>query len=292
MLEQGERTFYSNGLKLWYKVSGSGPVCVMPTPGWGVSSDIYFLTLTRLEDHLTVVYLDTRGSGRSEKPPTANDYTYDLFASDLEALRRHLGQERILVMGHSQAGIHAMNYALRHPEACAGLILIDTLPAFDEHYHGDVQGNIMARKNEPWFEEAFAAISSEEQPQSDEEFGQYCMAIMPFYLVEQGITNRYAEAFEATTFSVAASKGQEAVQLEIDLLPDLAKITVPTLLAVGSEDFVCSPLQSERIHLRVKNSKLLVIQNAGHFPWLERPEQFFPRLRAGLQALSLVKDIQ
>lgn len=289
MLEQGEYTFQANGLTLWFKVSGSGPVCVMPTPGWGVSSDIYFHTLTRLEDHLTMVYLDTRGTGRSEKPATANDYAYELFAADLDALRKHIGQERILVMGHSQAGIHAMTYALSYPEDCAGLILFDALAAFDEHYHEDVQRNMMARQNEPWFEQAFAEINSGDDPQTDEEFGRYCMSIMPFYLVDQEIATRYAAAFEATTFSVAAQKGQEAIQLDVNLLPELHKINVPTLLVVGSEDFVCSPLQSERIHFRIKNSKLIVIQNAGHFPWLERPEQFFSRLQAGLTALDLAK---
>ncbi len=32
----------------------------------------------------------------------------------------------------------------------------------------------------------------------------------------------------------------------------------------------------------------MVIPQAGHFPWLEQPEQFFPRLKAGLQALGLL----
>lgn len=288
MIEAGEYTFSANGLKLWYKVSGTGPACVMPTPGWGVSSDIYFQTLTKLEDHLTMVYLDTRGTGRSEKPATANEYTYELFAADLDALRQHLGQEKILVMGHSQAGIHAMHYALRYSERCASLILLDALPAFDDHYHEDVQGNIMARQNEPWFEAAFALIGGEDKPQNDEEFRQYCMSIMPFYVVDQGIADRYASAFQATTFSMAASRGQEAVQMEINLLPDLHRIAAPTLLVVGSEDFICSPLQSERIHFRIRDSKLVVIQNAGHFPWLERSEQFFARVQAGLAALGLV----
>lgn len=291
MLEEGEHTFSANGLRLWYKVSGSGSLCVLPTPGWGVSSDLYFHTLTGLEDLLTMVYLDTRGTGRSERPPTPNHYTYELFAADLEALREHLGQERILVMGHSQAGVHAIQYALRYPQRCAGLILLDALPAIDEHYHEDMQRNMMARQNEPWFEEAFAAITGQDAPQSDEEFRQYAMAILPFYLVDQGMADRYATAFEATTFSVAAMRGQEAVQLEVNLLPDLHKIAVPTLLVVGSDDFLCSPLQSERIHFRIQNSKLIVIQESGHFPWLEQPERFFPRVRGGLRALGLVEDL-
>ena len=154
-----------------------------------------------------------------------------------------------------------------------------------------MQANMMARQNEPWFEEAFAAFTSEDKPQSDEEFGQYVMAIMPFYLVDQRVVDRYAGAFQATTFSLAASTGQESVQLDVNLLPDLHRIAVPTLLVVGSEDFLCSPLQSERIHFEIRNSKLVVIQKSGHFAWLEQPEQFFPRVKAGLRALGLIEAV-
>ena len=150
--------------------------------------------------------------------------------------------------------------------------------------------NMMARREEPWFDQTYAAITTEHEPDNDEEFGRYCMSIMPFYLVDQGVADRYAEAFKATTFSIAARKGQEAVQLEINLLPELHKIVAPTLLVVGSEDFICSPLQSKRIHFKTNNSKLIVIQQAGHFPWLERPEQFFPRIQAGLQVLGMLED--
>ena len=50
VLANGEFTQELNGLKLWYRVSGSGPVCLMPpTPAWGPSSDLYFRTLQSLE---------------------------------------------------------------------------------------------------------------------------------------------------------------------------------------------------------------------------------------------------
>ncbi len=62
----GEFTVRLNGLNLWHKVCGVGPVCLLPTPGWGPSSDLYYHTLGRLETLFTVVYLDTRGTGRSE----------------------------------------------------------------------------------------------------------------------------------------------------------------------------------------------------------------------------------
>ncbi|HKJ28389.1 MAG TPA: alpha/beta hydrolase [Anaerolineales bacterium] len=289
MLQSGEYTFTANGLKLWYKVSGNGPVCVMPTPGWGSSSDIYFLSLQKLDEFFTMVYLDTRGSGRSERPPTPQDYTYEQFASDLDALRQHLGQEQILVLGHSQGGVHAMQYALRYPEGCRGLILADSFPAFDAHLSEDMQKNAMKHQQEPWFETAFEALNNEEEIQNEAEYKEYIEAILPFYLVDQEVPKRYADAFETGTFSLEAMKGQEAVQLTVNLLPELHKIDIPTLIVVGSDDFICSPLQSERIHFGIKNSKLIVIQNSGHFPWMEQPEQFYARVKAGLDVLNLIQ---
>lgn len=73
MEPNGAYTARINGLNLWYKISGTGPVCIAPTPGWGPGSDLYFRTLTPLEELFTLVYLDTRGSGRSEKPKWSTD---------------------------------------------------------------------------------------------------------------------------------------------------------------------------------------------------------------------------
>lgn len=70
-LKSGEFVVQLNGLELWYKVSGKGPVCLMPTPAWGPSSDSYFRTLKPLEKHFTIVYLDSRGTtlARASRSP-------------------------------------------------------------------------------------------------------------------------------------------------------------------------------------------------------------------------------
>jgi proline iminopeptidase len=91
-VRQGQFTAQINGLKLWYKVSGDGPVCIIPIPGWGPSSELYFLNLTPLEEMFTMVYLDTRGTGRSQRPEL-NEYTMSSFVADIEGLRSHLGVE-------------------------------------------------------------------------------------------------------------------------------------------------------------------------------------------------------
>jgi pimeloyl-ACP methyl ester carboxylesterase len=54
--DAGGQTVEIGGVRLWYRVSGRGPVCLLPTPGWGPSSELYFLSLGPLEDLFTVVY--------------------------------------------------------------------------------------------------------------------------------------------------------------------------------------------------------------------------------------------
>jgi len=56
---------------------------------------------------------------------------------------------------------------------------------------------------------------------------------------------------------------------------------------VGASDDRASPLQAERIHHGISGSKLIMIEKAGHFPWLEQPDRFFAAVESGLAALGL-----
>ena len=69
-----------------------------------------------------LVYLDHRGSGRS-KPADPDTYTLDENIDDLEALRRHLGLDRISILGSSYGGMVAQGYAIRYPDSVANLTL-------------------------------------------------------------------------------------------------------------------------------------------------------------------------
>lgn len=123
-------------------------------------------------------------------PPTflaiygATFITYAHFAADLDVLRRHLGQDKVWIMGHSRAGVDAMTYALTYPDGCEGLILLDSLPAFDQVHTDDVQARLEARQNEPWFEKAFAAFNDRTMPESDEAFAGWLFEILPLYFYD------------------------------------------------------------------------------------------------------------
>jgi pimeloyl-ACP methyl ester carboxylesterase len=58
----------------------------------------------------------------------------------------------------------------------------------------------------------------------------------------------------------------------------------PALIVAPDGDFICSPPLGRRIHEALPNSTLVAISNAGHFPWLEQPEQFWRAVDLGLDA--------
>ena len=287
MLQTEEAIVSSQGLKLWYKVSGVGPICIMPTPGWGPSSDMYFQTLTPLEAMFTLVYLDTRGTGHSERPMQASAYTYDQFAADVDALRHQLGQERVWLMGHSEAGRHALYYALQYPDHCAGLILLDAVSFQDEQSRMDMQARLRERQHEPWFDLAYQAFTSQEMPESDAALATLTQTILPFYYYDVANLKRNAAHHAATSMSVDAFKGSAQCQWnKTNLMSRLGEISVPTLVVVGSHDFICSPLHAHRLHMGIAGSKLILIEKAGHFCWFEQPDQFFSKVKEGLAAVQ------
>ena len=285
-MEQGDHVANLNGLQAWFKVRGSGPVCLFPTPGWGASSDLYFETLKPLEHWFTMVYLDTRGCGRSALGLPDEAYRLTAFMSDLEELRKLLGEEKVWVMGHSLGGWLAQEFAVRHSRSCAGLVLLNSTAAVDAEGRADQEARIARRAGEPWFPAAYEALRSDEDIGSDAEFKAHLGKILPFYFHD--VSKYEPEAFASETYAVEAYTTMviNEDELQRGALDRLHQLDVPAVIVVGDDDFICSPVQAMRIHLRLPGSKLIVVPESGHFPWLEQPDAFFSNLEAALQHVA------
>jgi len=282
-LDSGEFTAELNGLRLWYKVSGSGPVCLMPNPAWGPSSDLYFMSMQELEKTMTMVYLDCRGTGRSQRAGNLTDYTWDQLIADLDALRAHLGQEKVWVAGHSEGGSLALRYACQHPDRLNGLLVIDGFGGFDPALTGELEDPRQARRSDPAFVEAEKSFRI--RPESDAELKDRMVKGLPLFWSDVTKAAAFQEVFAATTFSLEAWKAQGASGRggrNYSMRACLEKVEAPALVVVGADDMTCSPVTAKHIHFCLKNSKLLVIEKAGHFPWMEQPKVFFTDVPAFL----------
>jgi pimeloyl-ACP methyl ester carboxylesterase len=180
-----------------------------------------------------------------------------------------------------------LNYAFEHSDRVKGLILVDA-PVQDTSHGRDREKRMQVRKNEPWYDGAFRAFHR--MPTTQEEFDTYIRTISPFFFTSIENLEKNRDVFDSLTLSFDAQCGVgSSDQSSVDLETFLPVIRIPTLVIVGHDDFICPPSASEYLHREIACSKLLILENAGHFPWLEKPEQFFGGIQAFLPKIGYQK---
>jgi proline iminopeptidase len=156
----------------------------------------------------------------------------------------------------------------------------------DETSDADMQTRLLQRQGEPWYDEAARAL--EMRPETDGEMAQMLKTILPLYWSDPAKAVRFQKDFVSWVPSAHAFAAAFASRrYPYDLRQQLEAVTVPTLIVVGDDDFICSPRSATEMHLALRNSKLLLIEQAGHFPWMEQPEVFEARVTDFLHALGL-----
>lgn len=178
---------------LAYQVFGDGAplVCL---PGGPMQASVYLGDLGGLSAHRQLVRLDLRGTGESAIPENAASYRCDRLVEDVEALREHLGLERMDLLAHSAGANLAALYVSRHPERVGKLALItpSVMAVGIDISAEDRLAIAQQRKREPWFAEAFSALQAIASGQATDDSWQ---AIAPFFY---GRWDKAAQAHHAT----------------------------------------------------------------------------------------------
>lgn len=216
------------------------PTLVLVHGGPGHDHSVYKPEFSALADAAQLVYYDQRGHGRSDAASPAT-WTLLQWAEDLKALCDHLGIARPIVVGTSFGGFVAQTYAARYPDHPSALILISTAARLDPgaalkvftQRGGTIARSIAAR---------FLMTPSEE---SALEFLNVCVPLFRTRsvasLAEE--TNRILQRTPVATHFIAP--GGEYHRM--DLRPDLARVTCPTLILAGEQDPVTPIELSEEI---------------------------------------------
>lgn len=114
-------------LPLHVEEHGSG-LPVVFTHGYGDTSSTWDAQVSALDSAYEVVVWDLRGHGRSAAPHDPSAYSRDLALADL---RRVIGDRpAVILCGHSLGGYLSLAYAVEHPDAVKGLVLLATGPGF------------------------------------------------------------------------------------------------------------------------------------------------------------------
>lgn len=267
-----------DGTEIGYRVLGDGPPLICLPGGPGRTGE-YLGTLGGLDDRRRLIIPDTRGTGLSGDPADPGSFRVDRLAGDVDALRTHLGLERIDLLAHSAAASLGVLYAAAHPERIARLALITPgLPVLglDEH-EAAVNDALARRAGEPWYAGAAAAL---EKVSAGERTMELYRAIRPFYYgrwdetarrhATTGISERNAPArdgFFAGYFSSAAFDPSAARAA-------LGTLDAPVLLYAGELDPFPVPDAVREAAALFPRATTEVQPGAAHFPWVDDPVSF------------------
>ncbi len=269
-----EGTKEINGTTLYYKVVGQGEPMLIIHGGPGLNHQYLFPNLQFLTDRYQLIFYDQRASGRSSLNLDSNSVTIDNFIQDIDELRNTFGIDKLNIMAHSWGGLLAMKYAIKHPENTKSLILINSVGASSEI--STMANQTLAERFTKEDSIQKAEIIQTEEFQKREP--NAIEALMKIGFKHQFYNISFIDSLNLSLNKDYIKTSKLLQNLAIDLTEydfhsDLKKIQSPTLLIYGSEDPL-TELAGTRIHESIENSEFKILDNCGHFPFIEKKDEF------------------
>ncbi|WP_205629389.1 alpha/beta fold hydrolase [Jiangella muralis] len=231
----------------------------------------YLGDLAGLAERHPLVIPHLRGVGASPAPDDPEAGSYWWQADDVEALRRHLGHDRLLVAGHSAGTRLAVSYAVRYPERLAALLLV-TPPSTHLVDVAPDAGAIATRRTDDAFQGAWVALQAGPSVLDDDGFDDWQRRVAPAGYAHWGP----AERRHATQgrWDLAAGRAYFSVDPPADLAARLGSVPAPVLVVACADDALTGFAPVAALAERFPSGRLAVVEDCGHYPWVERPAEF------------------
>lgn len=260
-------------------VIGAGPplVCL---PGGPARASSYLGDLGGLSRQRTLILLDQRGTGESDEPADPATYRCDRLVDDVEALRAHLGLDRMELLGHSAGGSVAQLYAARFPDRVSRLALVTpSLHAVGLPPVG-IEEALAARSGEWWYANAKVAFDDWSEAAAagtpSAELARLWPAVAPFLYGRWDERARAHSEADAWERSHPGTDGWLA-----GFAPDVAAVRAalkaldaPVLIVAGELDLMPTPAAADQLAALFAHAEVAVVPGGGHYPWLDDPATF------------------
>lgn len=286
----GEGYFEFEDYELFYRRFGDGDDVLLTLHGGPGMPHDYLAPLSRHgSNDLTVYLYDQFGVGRSDEPAPGDfdRYTVDHYRDEVEAIRRKLDVDEILLYGQSWGGMLALEYVLEYPENVRSLVLANTLANSATAYES------MRGVLDELSDEALETIEDHEA-RREYDHPEYESALDRAYREHVCRCDEYpgpvARTFENINMDVYGLMWgpNEYVLLNQARLKDwdvrdrLSEIDVPTLVVTGEYDEI-SPEIAQDIADRIPGAEVVEFEESSHMPFWERPDAHFETVEAFLR---------
>jgi len=268
-------------VSLWYRVAGKtdGVPLVFLHGGPGEGSQAFqAIGGPELEKTRRIVYLDQRGSGRSDRPKGESFYSIEILVEDIEQLRRHLGVEKIALLGHSFGTILALEYAARYPGHVSAIVLAGAVPDLPRAL--DIQCGRLASADPTAYARARQGLAADANPRCNA-FAAYEGDAMKAHIQR----NMFPDA--ATGALVDRLDSQDHLDNTGELSGALfaqglasyrfmsaSKVTAPVLVIAGGKDLQAVIEPQRSLAEALPHAWLIEYPANGHFMFVEDPVRF------------------
>ena len=250
-----------NGVNLNYEVAGQGEAIVFLHGMTGSTQD-WANQFSVLSPKYRCVALDQRGHGKSAAPSKEEDYSMQIFTDDVLSLLKMLDIQKCCLVGHSLGGFIALEFALKHQDMLAALVLADT------------SSDNSARIRE--YAQLRQKLDELARSQGMEAAFEFSIANNPM-MIER--LQRHPELREVTRRKMLQTSvngslyGMSAIEKREPVTSRLSEIKVPTLICWGEED--AGFTEAVQILKReISDSELVTVKGVGHNPHEEAPDAF------------------
>ena len=278
----------AHGVMIYYTAFGKGEPLLILHGGPGASHDYFLPYLLPLARKNRLIFIDERGSGRSEKIENTAAYTVENMVEDAEAVRQVLKLGRINLLGHSCGGVLALAYALKYQENISHLILCSTFSSTKK------MNEVFKRMEEKMNPELLTRIKNMEKAGlfghgKDYEKNRYTPEYMiaawgegyfPYLYQNHPDPNYDPIANGIMSWDVYremwGSDGEFIIDgnlTSVEYTDRLSTIKVPTLINAGDND-ECDPSLAREMNEKIAGSKLVIFPKSGHMTFVDQPSLF------------------
>jgi pimeloyl-ACP methyl ester carboxylesterase len=239
-----------DGTRLRFHEAGSGPTSVVLLHGLFGSPSNWLLTMDALADSCRCFALQLPIDYQKDRRHTAFKSLGQL-TDHVSSFMEAMSLDRAVLCGNSLGGQVALHYCLCHPQRVERLVLSGSAGLYER----SLSGGRMPRVCRNFIRAQACGIFHDPVHVSDELVDD----------VYQMLSDRHYRRF---LLRVAMATREQ------NMLDDLAKIQVPTLIVWGRDDLITPPSVAEEFRRHIKSAELTFIDACGHAPPIEQPQQF------------------
>lgn len=255
----------SDAEKVAYSVNGNGKTTLMFIHGWSLDSRLWHNQIRYFSEEYQVITIDLAGHGNSSF--NRNEYTMLAFANDIKAVIEKEGIDSAVLIGHSMAGGIIAEAAKLMPNKVKGIIGVDTSQNVALKL-SQVDLDLMTKPFEDDFQNGINAFVKDSLPPNTEPELLYWvredMASAPKGIAINQFRNYLSQYVSGESYRIYKN------------------IKVPVVLVNAR----LWPTNSAENKKHIKNYSIFFIEDSGHFPMLEKPDEFNKVL---LQAVKSIK---